>query len=321
MIKKMELFLLKAQGALNMNYTAAGATTFAGSDLIEVLDGSTIDSQQTSEAVVNVAGVLDQDAAIPGEEPSKGTINMKMIPAVNSGDSIPDWARMLTYCCAFSSAQTTSAGADYFLITPISTFTNAGIIQHYTGSTDSNGSIAAKHYNCVADWKITLSANKVPEISFPLVGAFYGESAGTQPSVSKARVSATALKGATIVIIGSSTYRFISGDISGNQAPQNTTDPSQSNGMGVSKITDRKIKSTAKVYADTIATNDPKTALRNSTEGAIQFQWGSGASKINIGGTYAQITKCERADQNGITTYDLELQWNRNNFKIELNPA
>ena len=319
MIQKQELFLYKTQTALGYSFTQAGAVSFAGSDLLEVLSGSKIDSEPEVEEVVNVAGALDQDPAVPGREPSKGTINMKMIPAIASGVTLPPWAQVLCGSCAFASAVTTTGGASNFHLSPISIFTSAGMIQYYTGNAESNGARVQKHYNLVGDFKITLSANKAPEMSIPLEGAFYGETNGTQPSVTKPRVSASALKGATIVLVGDSTYQFISGDISGNQAPQTTEDPSQSNGMGLSKVTDRKIKGTAKFYCTT--SQDPKAALRASTLGAMQFKWGSSAAAINIGGSYAQFTKVTHSEQNGIHTYDTEIQWNRNDFGIDINPS
>jgi hypothetical protein len=323
MIKKMELWLYNTESALNTVYTAAGAATLPGTNLIEVLDGSTIDSQQAVEKVVNVSGALDQDASVPGEEPSKGTINMKMTPGLYSGTvagaAIPQWAQALCGMCAFTAASTTSAGAaSNFALSPSSIFTNAGTIHHYAGNLEANGAILSKHYNCVADWKITLTANKAPEISLTVTGAFAGHSMATQPSVTKARVSAIAFKGAT-VNIGGYAYCVISGDISGNQAPQNTSDPSQGNGMGVSRITDRKISGTFKVYSVALGTADPKAALRNSTQAVTQVKWGSTGTTIDLTGNYTQITKCQRADQNGIQTWDLEMQWNRNDFTIKIN--
>lgn len=319
MLQKLELFLYKAQTALNYSYTAAGAVSFAGTDLLECLAGSKIDSEPEVETVVNVAGALDQDPAVPGREPCKGTLNMKMNPAITSGMVLPSWARVLVGSCAFTTAATTGTGPSNFDLTPVSVFTTAGILAYYTGNLETNGSLIQTHYNLVGDWKITISANKAPEISYTVDGAFYGQTIGTQPSVTKGRVSATAFKNATIQIGGVSTYQLISADISGNQAPQLTEDPSQANGCGYATITDRKIKFTAKVYTTTV--EDPKTALRNQTEGAIKFQWGATTSIIRIGGTYSQITKCVGADQNGIKTWDLEGQWNRNDFKIQINPA
>jgi hypothetical protein len=320
MIQKLELFLYKAQTSLNYDYTAAGAATFAGTDLLECLAGSKIDSEPEVETVVNVAGALDQDPAIPGREPSKGTINMKMTPALNAGKTLPPWAVMLCGSCAFTSAATTNNPApSNFELTPVSVFTVAGILAYYTGNLETSGSLIFKHYNLVGDWKISINANKAPEISFTLDGAFYGQTTGTQPSVTKGRTSALAFKGATINIGGVSTYKLISAEITGNQVPQTTEAPDQANGMGYSTITDRKIKFTAKVYSTTV--EDPKTAIRNSTEGAIDFKWGSAGTAVEIKGSYSQLTKCAGSEQNGIHTWDLEGQWNRNDFKIDLNPA
>jgi hypothetical protein len=324
MIKKMELWLFKAETSLNTVYTAAGAATLAGSNLIEVLDGSTIDSQQAVEKIVNVAGALDQDASVAGEEPSKGTINMKMTPGLYSGTTagvlIPQWASVLCGVSAFTVATTTSGGAaSNFALTPSSTFTSAGTIHHYSGSLDANGAILSKHYNCIADWKITLAANKAPEISFTVDGAFAGHSMATQPSVTKSRVAAIAFKGAATVNVAGYAYQVISGDITGNQAPQTTQDPSQGNGCGVSKPTDRKISGTFKVYSLATGTVDPKSALRTAAEAVTEIKWGGTGTSIDIKGNYTQITKCQRADQNGIQTWDLELQWNRNDFTIAIN--
>jgi len=325
MQKKLELFLLKAQSKAVYDFSDAGAETFAGTDLIEVIEGSTIDREQPVDPLIMVSGQFDQDAAVPGDEGSKGTLTFPMIPAIATGPGgTPNWGLAAKTIGAFAetyNATSGGSGGNYFKYLPVSEPTVAGIIKHFTGSTLSSAAIASIHYNLLADWKISIAANKAPTIVFTTEGAWCSQSNATQPSITKARVSPIAFKGATVQITGVSTYKILSAEISGNQPIVNLMDVTQANGRGGSKKTDSKIKFTAKVYCATTDVVDPVAALKASTEGAIQFKWGSTTKAINIQGTYAQITKAVRSDDNGITTFDLEGQFNRNDFKIEINPA
>ena len=149
-------------------------------------------------------------------------------------------------------------------------------------------------------------------------GAFHSETDATQPDISsaKARETPYSLKGATILVIGSSLYKIKSFEVDGSQTTVNREDPSEQNGAGYSDVTDRKIKVSIKCYAMTKATVDPLVALRNQSEGAFKIQWGTSPKDIQLLGNYMQITERKSSDENNIAAFDIKGQLNRNDFTI-----
>jgi hypothetical protein len=319
-----EVILYKAQGTDNLGYTAAGALSLAASDLAEALKGSSMEPDIQVEPIEIVAGGFDQYPAVPGKEPAKGTIKFAMNPASGAtGQALPQWGKVLKGSCDFELAQTISGTVPgNFVLTPLSAATDGGAIWLYTG--DEAVALLSKFYNCKGAWKITMPANKVPTVEITMTGAFHSETDAAQPAATdlaaaKARENPYALKGAVVSVIGSSAYKVLSFDFEGGEQITNRDDISESNGCGKSDTTDRKIKFSIKCYAEKKATIDPLAALKASTEAALSVAFGAGTKKITIGGTYAQITARTKAEENGITTFDIKGQFNRNNFTIQIN--
>ena len=321
-----DVFLYKQQGTNLLAYTDISGQTLTSTDLAQVLKGSTIEADIPVEPIEIVAGGFDQYAAVPGKEEGKGSLKFAMNAASGTtGQVLPQWGKVLQGSCDFSLAQTVAGTTPgNFVLTPISTPTNSGMVDHYTGDQAASSSLLSRYYNLKGSWKISMAANKVPTIDINMTGAFYAETDATQPvatdmASAKVRKNPYALKGATITVIGSSAYKVTSFEFDGNEAVLNRDDISQSNGAGLSDITDRKIKFSLKCYATTKAVADPLAALLASTEGALSVAWGTGTDVITIGGTYAQITERKRSDENGITAFDIKGQMNRNDFTIRIN--
>lgn len=325
MVPSKELFLFKEQTSIGYDYTTAGAASLAGTDLIEPERGSSFEDDRESEEIILCGNGLDQDAAIPGAVPANAKMTFPMTPARNNGTVVgtvePYWGQML-HIAGFSVGATTGAGVPTkFLYGPINAPTSAGMIWKYSGDLATNASLLEKGYNLLADWKITFDGAKAPRIEFNLKGAYYNIPIdATQPSVTKARISAIGFKGATISFAGSAAYKMARLEISGNQSISHFPDLSQAGGIGNGEIGDRKIKGVARILATKAATADPRTAIINSTEATTQVAWGATTSKIQIDMAYLQITKCKQIDVGGLTGWDLEYQANRNDFFVRINP-
>jgi hypothetical protein len=312
MITDKSLFLFKTSPA--MSYTTAGTVAMDASCFIEPLKGSTLTCNQDVEEIETVSGGFDQDPAVPGNKSANVTLSFPITPS--DGTNAPGW--MAVGQCAGMSINHTGST---WTLSPVNDSTNTGVVNYYAGAGSDGVCLLYKAYNTNYDWKVTVEAGKVPKIEYTGQGAFYGiPTDSTLPTVSKAGINATAFKSATVTINGQSAYKLISAELSGNQAVAVTVDPSQAGGIDRGEITARKIKFTAKVYAVKAGTIDPVTALEAKTEGALSFGWGSGANHITMGGSYAQITKCTPADENGIVTWGIEGQLNRNDFAMSINP-
>lgn len=327
MVKSQELYLFAKQSSPSYGFndaTAAGAGLTAA-DIIEPMKDSTAEWDPQMEQIETVAGGFEQDAAVPGDEPFNATLRFPMTPGLPSGTlagrTMPYWMKVADAMCGYSVGASTTAGPSRFAMIPVNNFTTAGLLRHFTGDMAASGAIATGGYNLAADWKCTVEAGKVPMIEYTATGGTYSIADATQPSVTKARVAPRAFKSATVTFLASSSYKLIKMDFSGNQAPQNLVDPSQASGRGASEITDRKVRFTAQFYTLKLATVDPITALRNSTQGTLVLQWGSTTEIVKISATYAQITKCVKSDANGVTVWDIEGQCNRNDLKFDVYPA
>jgi hypothetical protein len=326
MHNQKEVILYKPQGSDNFVYEDVPSYALTATDLAEVLKGSTMEPDIQVEPIEIVAGGFDQYPAVPGKEPAKGNLKFPMNPASGAtGQVLPQWGKVLYGSCDFALVQTVAGTVPgNFVFTPLSNATNAGVIWHYTGDAASSAALLSKFYNCKGAWKITMPANKVPIIEITMTGAFHGETDATQPAATdlaaaKARENPYALKGAVISVFGNVSYRVLSFDFEGGEQIANRDDISESNGCGKTDTTDRKIKFSIKCYAEAKATIDPLASLKASTEAAISVAFGLSTKKITISGTYAQITSRTRAEENGITTFDIKGQFNRNNFSIRIN--
>jgi hypothetical protein len=317
-----DLFLYQLQSSNAYAYSDATAATLGSADLIQVAKGSSAEAEIAIEPVELVAAGFDQYSAVVGKMGAKASLKFLMNPASTGGTVIPQWAKVMQGSCDYSLATTTAGtAASQFALAPISSPTVSGILDHYTGDLASGASLKSRYYNLKGNFKIGMEANKVPTIDFSLDGAFYSEVDGTQPDIasSKVRENPFALKGATVVVIGSTAYPVSSFAFESGESVVNRNDISQTNGAGQSDITDRKIKVSFKCYAVKHATVDPLTSLLNDTEGTLWVTWGTSTKAIRIGGTYFQITERKKADENGITVFDIKGQLNRNDFLIGIN--
>jgi hypothetical protein len=321
MLKNQEVYLYSNQTTASETYINAAAQSLAGSYFIEPLVGSQVAPELGGQKVEVVAGVFDQDAWVPGAEAAKGSIKMAMTPAfggtpTSAGATVPYWAVMMQGLCDFSLATTDT---NKHTLTPISYPTSAGRIEKYYGSSAALSSIREIFYNLKSTAKITFKGNEYPQIEFTPQGVNGTQTEGvTIPGYTKARVSPFAFKGATVTINGAS-LPPISGEIDFGQPNTTRLDPTQTSGLGTTETTDRKIAFKAKVYA-ALGTNIYLN-LRDGTEAALLFSWGPTYRVIQIDcGSYAQITKVTPGDENGIKTWDIEGQVNRNALTIKINP-
>jgi hypothetical protein len=318
-----ELFLYQGQTVPGMVYSAAAAATLDATDLAQVLKGSTADFDVQMDPVEIVAGGFDQYASVPGKQTGKIALNYPMIP--NSGttyQTAPQWSKVLTGSCNFLQASTiggTVPGS--WVLTPGTAQTTCGIVDHYMGDQASNAAPKKRFYNVNGTFKITGEANKVPQIQYSLDGAFYGESDATQPDISstKLRQNPYAFKGATINTAGLAALKVLKFEIDGTQAIANRDDPSETNGAGYTDITDRKIKWKVTAYAVTNSIAGILANLLATTEGSLNMKWGPTNQTIQLLSAYAQFTMRKRGEANGISTFELDGQCNRNDFQIGIN--
>jgi hypothetical protein len=323
MLKNQELYLYKCQSTGGYTEAIAATDTVDGTNLIEPLKESDISPEPAGDAVEIVAGNFDQDAWVPGAISAKGTLKFPMTPAfhttpgsTNPGTISPSWGKCLNGMCGF--AEAVSSGTK-FAYTPVSVNTTAGLIKRYYGDTASSSSISDLFFNLKADWKIIFAANKYPTIEFSASGNFAAQTESeSQPTVTKSRQTPYAFKGATISVLGK-TLKIINGEIGGKQKESNRVDPSESNGMGTNEITDRKIYWKVKTYAALGTTMF--TALETQVEGATSFQWGPTGKVIKVSAAYGQNTKITKGEENGVTTWEIEGQCNRNDLTISINPT
>jgi hypothetical protein len=301
-VKNLETFLFKKQATYG-----TAETELTASDFVEVLDGSQLAVTIDSEEIKVVGPGFDQLPSVPGRETGELTL---VFPLRSFGTGVlPDFDGPLQ-CCDMTATDSTTG---YYIYTPTLNGVDGCAWNFYGHSGTSN---LDKVSNFKGSFKISLEAGKPARLEITGPCAYNGLSTGTVPTVTRNRSHIPAVLGATVSINGSA-YKFISAEFDANQSAELDVDASASNGCGQGNITERAIKWSAKVYADSQSTLDPIAAIRASTEAATSFSWGSGA-EVKIDAAYTQITDCKKSDQNGVTTWDLNGQCNRNDFSLSI---
>ena len=305
-VNELELFLFGVQVD---NETEQ--SSLVGGDLLEVVKGSTFKYANDITEVSLVSNVFDQVKAVPGKRDADLVLNVPLrnFAIIDIGTK-PDFGKLLR-CCDFSEGYNNG----YWIYIPSSGGGESGTAWHYSGRSKAAANLQ-KAFNLKGDWKISGEAGKPGYLEATMKGVYSGYSEATPPTITRNRTVIPAIIGATIVINGYA-YKFITFEISGNQPIDPTLDATQTHGGGQSMMTDRKIKMSAKVYMPLQSTVDPIDALQEVTEGAITLYWGA-SSEIKINASYSQITKVDTSEQNGVTTYDLELNLNRNDFAVRV---
>jgi hypothetical protein len=303
-----ELWLLKLQSA-----EGTAETSLVDSDFVECDAGSKIDEDiQTTE--INLLGQgMQQDYASVGRKKANFTMVFPLRRFSDTKEK-PDWVKALQIA-GFA----VGSHNGYWVCRPSSTLRKSGTIWHYSGDPNPSASIVTKIGNAKADWKIELpfSGDNYGKVTLTGVGSLVSIPAlATQPIVDKDRSLVPGLTGVTMQINGVSTYQCTNLEFSGNQGIESMVKPTDTSGVGISRIKGRKIKFSCKAYTEVPATIDPMTALYNSTVGLSNVYWGTG-SMLKIDAQNTQITKCARGEENGITVWDIEGLVGGNAFTIK----
>jgi hypothetical protein len=309
MEESLKLFLFKLQGT-----EGTPETTLVGIDLLECEAGSKIEPDIAVTEISLVGGGYTQDAAVVGRQKANVTLTcpIRNFGAAASQDE-PDWGIVLE-CCRFAKVENNS----YYWYSPSNTVTLDGTCWEYSGSLGASLSLLKKAGNLKFSPKFTFdfAGDTIGKVEFTGMGRDVGAPANaTQPAAEKNRTAVTPLRTATLTINGDSDYRCLNLEIDFNQDIDASTLHSDGTGVGKAYVTTRKAKFTCKVYRDVTTTTDPPADLLALTSGALNLTYGAD-DNIVVQCGYSQITKVTPSEENGVQTYDLEGQLNRNDFKI-----
>ena len=305
----LKLFLFKLQGT-----EGTPETSLLGIDLLECEAGSKVEPDIAVTDIALVGGGYTQDAAVVGRQKANVTL---ICPIRNFGAAAsqeePDWGIVLE-CSRFAKVENNS----YYYYTPSNTVTKDGTCWEYSGNLSATSCLLQKAGNLKFNPKFTFdfAGDTIGKVEFTGVGRdIEAPSNATQPAVEKNRTAVTPLRSATLTINGDSDYRCLNLEIDFNQDVEASTLPSDSTGVGKAHVTTRKAKFTCKVYRDVTGTTDAPAALLALTSGALNLTYGA-SSNIVVACGYSQITKVTPSEENGVQTYDIEGQLNRNDFSI-----
>lgn len=309
MVDSLKLFLFKLQGT-----EGTPETSLLGIDLLECETGSKIEPDIAVTEIALVGGGYTQDAAVIGKQKANVTL---ICPIRNFGakDSLeePDWGIVLE-CSKFRKYENNG----YYWYEPSNTVTQDGTCWEYSGNLSASSCLLQKAGNLKFNPKFTFdfAGDSIGRVEFSGVGQYGGAPANaTQPAVEKNRTAVTPLRSATIVINGDSDYRCLNLEIDFGQTIEASLLPSDSTLVGKTYVNTRKAKFTCKVYRDVTGTTNPPADLLALTSGALSLVYGA-SNNIRVVCGYSQVTKVTPSEENGIQTYDIEGQLNRNDFKI-----
>lgn len=311
-----------AQGAINLSCllitqqtTMVTMLTPGTTDLVETIGPAKVKVNPNVTPLELVGGSFDQDASIPGYIDNDVTFQVPM--RAKAADDVGQCGKLMRLC-AMVEAEGTDGVFTYNFTSARASMYAASFLA-YGGNLDTNGTIRQGGYNAVLSPKWTIEGGKYATMDITMKSCFIPWATATAPTVTKERTLPSAFVGATTMTVMADTdYKVISATIDPQQEVRLTKDPSATYGMGVSVVTNRKIKWTAKVYRDVLATVDPMTALLGKTIAAVTFEYGTAPQKVKFDMTYCQITDIEQDDEEGVETWTLSGLCERNNLTITL---
>jgi len=306
----LALLLISEQGTFGTMVTPLIST-----DLIETIGPAKITNNPNMTELSLVAGGHSQDASIPGAVDQDLSFQVPM--RVAAADNVGQCGRLLRLC-GMKEAEATDGIFTYNFTSKQSEMKD-GTAWLYSGNLDANESIRKIGSNAVFAPKWTIEAGKFAVMDLSTKMCFAPWAAATQPSITKELTLPTAFIGAsTVTLLADNDYKLLSLSIDPQMEVKLTKDPSATYGYGVSVVTNRKIKFTAKVYRDNIATVDPMTLMLGKTIGALAIEYGTAPQKVKFGSTYAQITSIEEDDEEGVESWTISGLFERNDFTITL---
>lgn len=300
MTKKKELFL----AAIQAN-DRTPVETLDGTNFIEPQDGSKLELMPENEENNTVSGSINtQNPHIIGMMGAQAELNFLMRSV---GDAAaPDWATVAQ--AAGLELASIEVGVDSYKyeLSPSEGVGLALTLWHYGGSKETLGATLKKAGNLKFQWKISAEMGKAAQ--FNLTGgkgaAVALPSAGTQPTVTKVEGVTPAVSQLTKSIIGEESYVPLNFSFEGGEVVEQRFDGSEF-GYGECDITDRKIKWSAQVYADSPDVLDPMTAMRAASSGVLSFNWGRVGEKMEISSQAAQIIDIKENYAGNIPVWDI----------------
>lgn len=321
MASALQLLLVKKQTTFG-----TPETSLAAGDLIETIGQPTMKWNPDGTEIELVGGGFDQDAFVPGA----GFYDLGFQVYMATGGSEGDFGQVGTLLdlCGMTQAlddtdldETDDQAAWTF--TSVRSEITDGTVWAYSGDMSSSGSLLRKSGNIIFLPKWNFENGKPVTMELSGMGTFMGAAtASTQPTVTKLRSHIPAFMNVTTLTINGETgYRVLSASIDASQEVALSKDASETYGRGRSNVTNRKLNATITVYKELPSVVDPETALLNRTEGALTMEYGTAPNKITFSGDYAQIKDIESSDDEGLETWTLTTQFNRNDFTITMDTA
>jgi len=308
--QNLSLLLISEQGTFGTMVTPLIST-----DIVETIGPVKITNNPNNTELSLVAGGFSQDASIPGNVDQDVTFQIPMRAA--AADNVGQCGKVMRLC-GMKETEGTDGIFTYTFTSKQSEMKDA-TIWGYSGNLDTSESTRRVGYNGVFSPKWTIEAGKFSLMDVSTKMCFAPWAAATQPTITKELTLPSALVGAsTVTIMGDTDYKLLSLSIDPQQEIKLTKDPKATYGYGVSVITDRKIKFTAKVYRNNLSTIDPMTLLLGKTIAGIDVTYGTAPQKVTFASTYAQINTVEEDDEEGVESYTINGLFERNDFRVIL---
>lgn len=309
MTRSLSLLLMKQQTTFGTPESA-----LVGTDLIETIGAPQLTLDPDMTDIRLVAGGFDQDTAVPGAQMFELEFSVYMRTGA-AEDSLGQVGVLLPFC-GMASVETSNSYAWTF--SSVRSAWKDATAWMYSGDLSASGALLYKSGNILLSPKWTLATGKPTTMELKGAGTYVAHpAAGTQPSITKLRVSPPALLGASALTInGDSDYKLISAEIDAGVTAELTKDAVGTYGRALSQFTDRMITWKATVYKDTNV--DPYTALAGRSEGAFTITHGTANNYFTYASSYAQIKDIQEGEEGGVETWELSGQFSRNDFTLTM---
>lgn len=299
-------------------------SSLVAADALEVDEGASISIDPRIKEIALIGGGFTQNQSIVGPRDVSLSMSMPMRTGNSEGDQGQLEALLRTSCLKSTDTDTDTDTTDdrfAYALTSLASEWEDMTVWGHSGNLDSGDSMIYKVQNVMGNSKISLDFdNALATISYDGKGVLVDVPAfGTQASVTPNTVVTPPLASCTIDFFGDANYIPVSIDFDFGVEVSPTLKPTVASGLGKVLPSRVKAKWSAKIFHDSNV--NPYTPLFNGTLGTISVAWGTEPNKFTVSTAKAQITSCNKTEQNGITCYDVSGILVDNDLTVQIDTA
>jgi hypothetical protein len=317
MTPELESYLVKEQ-------TSFGAPegSLTNSDGLALTPDSKMEVVPEETPIEVLSAGYDQDISIVGAI-IRATAQLGLYLQGTNTSTKPDVSRIIR-ACGFEEIINVTDDVYMYEYKPAHYNTSKDLsVWHYSGGVGSSAALLRKFQNVVGDWKISADTSKPCKFELTSGKAKYvSEAVATPPTITKSSLLIPAVLPVYAMFDpGNVPYNVEKMEFSGGGSCEQYIKCDETDGIGNSEITKKKIKFSFVVSANASLTSPMTALLAGLANRVINIYFGVTGKKIGFTIATGQYIDCKQGASNNLTTWEISGLADANDFLLKFNFA